>query len=210
ETEKVSFIEKEMSSRYSERLFKDEASIKRLVEKKPSLAKRIWEFIKDLIARLKGESKELRTLRQAEKLFAKALESAETEVRTEIDTEVKYALAEKEKAKQPETKEMAFKEKTRETALQVEGTEVKSKQIQTLKKKQLDEVLKTNPMTDDYHVGIRTLEDVKTFGEVLNDKESFEWGDFSREQAKEAFKKGTITVYSSKDIKNGTFVSTSY
>lgn len=110
ETEKVSFIEKEMSSRYSERLFKDEASIKRLVEKKPSLAKRIWEFIKDLIARLKGESKELRTLRQAEKLFAKALESAETEVRTEIDTEVKYALAEKEKAKQPETKEMAFKE----------------------------------------------------------------------------------------------------
>ncbi len=210
ETEKVSFIEKEMSSRYSERLFKDEASIKRLVEKKPSLAKRIWEFIKDLIARLKGESKELRTLRQAEKLFAKALESAETEVRTEIDTEVKYALAEKEKAKQPETKEMAFKEKTRETALQVEGTEVKSKQIQTLKKKQLDEILKTNPMTDDYHVGIRTLEDVKTFGEVLNDKESFEWGDFSREQAKEAFKKGTITVYSSKDIKNGTFVSTSY
>ncbi len=210
ETEKVSFIEKEMSSRYSERLFKDEASIKRLVEKKPSLAKRIWEFIKDLIARLKGESKELRTLRQAEKLFAKALESAETEVRTEIDTEVKYALAEKEKAKQPETKEMAFKEKTRETALQVEGTEVKSKQIQTLKKKQLDEVLKTNPMTDDYHVGIRTLEDVKTFGEVLNDKESFEWGDFSREQAKEAFKKGKITVYSSKDIKNGTFVSTSY
>lgn len=110
ETEKVSFIEKEMSSRYSERLFKDEASIKRLVEKKPSLAKRIWEFIKDLIARLKGESKELRTLRQAEKLFAKALESAETEVRTEIDTEVKYALAEEEKAKQPETKEMAFKE----------------------------------------------------------------------------------------------------
>ena len=184
ETEKVSFIEKEMSSRYSERLFKDEASIKRLVEKKPSLAKRIWEFIKDLIARLKGESKELRTLRQAEKLFAKALESAETEVRTEIDTEVKYALE--------------------------DGTEVKSKQIQTLKKKQLDEVLKTNPMTDDYHVGIRTLEDVKTFGEVLNDKESFEWGDFSREQAKEAFKKGTITVYSSKDIKNGTFVSTSY
>ena len=65
-------------------------------------------------------------------------------------------------------------------------------------------------MTDDYHVGIRTLEDVKTFGEVLNDEESFEWGDFSREQAKEAFKKGTITVYSSKDIKNGTFVSTSY
>ena len=110
ETEKVSFIEKEMSSRYSERLFKDEASIKRLVEKKPSLAKRIWEFIKDLIARLKGESKELRTLRQAEKLFAKALESAETEVRTEIDTEAIYALAEKEKAKQPETKEMAFKE----------------------------------------------------------------------------------------------------
>jgi hypothetical protein len=210
ETEKVSFIEKEMSSRYSERLFKDEASIKRLVEKKPSLAKRIWEFIKDLIARLKGESKELRTLRQAEKLFAKALESAETEVRTEIDTEVTYALAEKEKAKQPETKEMAFKEKTRETALQVEGTEVKSKQIQTLKKKQLEEVLKTNPMTDDYHVGIRTLEDIKTFGEVLNDEESFEWGDFSREQAKEAFKKGTITVYSSKDIKNGTFVSTSY
>ena len=53
-------------------------------------------------------------------------------------------------------------------------------------------------MTDDYHVGIRMEKHLQ----VLNDEV---WGDFS-EQAKEALKKG-ITVYSSKDIKNGTFVS---
>jgi hypothetical protein len=78
-----------------------------------------------------------------------------------------------------------------------------------IKTKQLEIIQKTNPMQDDYHVGIRSIEDIKTFDETINDDESFVWGDFSQEDAKNALNKGTVTVYSSKPIENGNFVSTS-
>jgi hypothetical protein len=77
------------------------------------------------------------------------------------------------------------------------------------KGKQLEIIKKTNPMLDDYHVGIRNVEDIKAFNEVLNDEDSFVWGDFTREDAKKALKEGKITVYSSYPINQGTFVSTS-
>lgn len=78
------------------------------------------------------------------------------------------------------------------------------------KGKQLEIIKSTNPMLDDYHVGIRNIEDIKTFDEVINDDgESFAWGDFSKEDAEKALKDGKVTVYSSYPIKQGTFVSTS-
>ena len=58
------------------------------------------------------------------------------------------------------------------------------------------------------------IDDIRTWEEVLklNDEREgqFVWGDFSRVDAEQAFKDGTITVYSSYPIKNGVFVSTSY
>lgn len=89
---------------------------------------------------------------------------------------------------------------------QTENVEV---QDTSNKGKQLEIIKKTNPMLDDYHVGIRTVEDIKTFDEVINDKESFAWGDFSKEDAEKALKTGRITIYSSYPIEQGTFVSTS-
>lgn len=77
------------------------------------------------------------------------------------------------------------------------------------KKKQLEVINEFNPMGDDYHVGIRKIDDIKTFDEVIDDDESFVWGDFSREDAKKALVKGKITIYSSKPINQGSFVSTS-
>lgn len=78
------------------------------------------------------------------------------------------------------------------------------------KRAQYNIIQKTNPMWDDYHLGIRSPKDIKTFQEVVNEGEGFEWGDFDLDDAKKALKKGTIRVYSSYAIKNGTFVSTSY
>lgn len=68
----------------------------------------------------------------------------------------------------------------------------------------------TNPMFNDTSLGIRSPKDIKTFAEVVDDPESFVWGDFSREDARKALKRGTVRVYSSYPIKNGVFVSTSY
>ena len=78
-----------------------------------------------------------------------------------------------------------------------------------LKDKQLKIILENNPMRDSYHTGIRDISDIKTFAEVIDDDESFVYGDFSREDAKKALEKGKITVYSSKPISQGGFVSTS-
>lgn len=85
----------------------------------------------------------------------------------------------------------------------------KSLNTEDYKKEQLKVIQESNPMSDDYHVGIRKLEDIKTFEEAMKDDESFYWGDFSREDAENALKKGTVTIYSSKPIEKGVFVSTS-
>lgn len=79
----------------------------------------------------------------------------------------------------------------------------------SLAQKQFDIIQKNNLMTDDYHVGIRNINDIKTFKEAMQDDESFYYGDFSREDAQKALEKGTIMVYSSKPIEQGGFVSTS-
>jgi len=85
--------------------------------------------------------------------------------------------------------------------------------INSLKEKQNEIIQKTNPMLDEYHVGIRNTNDIRTWEEVLkldDDIEGqFAWGDYTREEAEEALKNNKITIYSSNPIKNGTFISTS-
>lgn len=83
-------------------------------------------------------------------------------------------------------------------------------QTEKIKVKQFDIIQKTNPMRDEEHVGIRSVDDIKTWEEAMQDDESFYWGDFEREDAEKALKRGIIKIYSSYPIKNGVFVSTSY
>lgn len=77
------------------------------------------------------------------------------------------------------------------------------------KQEQMDIINETNPMRDDYHTGIRNVNDIKTWDEAIEDEESFTYGDFSKEDAIKAKETGKITVYSSKPISAGGFVSTS-
>ena len=77
------------------------------------------------------------------------------------------------------------------------------------KQKQFDIINKSNPMTDDYHTGIRSVNDIKTFEEAMKDSESFVYGDFDINDAQKALENGKVTVYSSKPIEQGGFVSTS-
>lgn len=94
--------------------------------------------------------------------------------------------------------------------INLKQTETTKVQDTSHKGKQLEIIKNINPLLDDYHTGIRNIEDIKTFDEVINDDgESFAWGDFSREDAERALKDGKVTVYSSYPIKQGTFVSTS-
>ena len=87
----------------------------------------------------------------------------------------------------------------------------------SLKQKQLEIIQNNNPVQDDYHTWIRTIDDIKTFEETLEDvdyKEYYEAGEafdetYSADIAKEALSTGKITVYSSYPIEQGIFVSPS-
>lgn len=88
------------------------------------------------------------------------------------------------------------------------------------KQAQLNIILKTNPMLDDYHTGIRKVEDIKTLGESVEEARSEaekygddEWSaypDITNDMLQNALETGEITIYSSKPIKNGVFVTPSY
>ena len=81
------------------------------------------------------------------------------------------------------------------------------------KHKQFTIVTGENAMRDDIHTGIRSEEDIRTFEEALED-DGIAVGDgvtpdYTAEMIREAKESGTITVYSSKPIKAGGFVTPS-
>ena len=71
----------------------------------------------------------------------------------------------------------------------------------------------SNAAEDDYHTWIRSADEIKTFDEALRDPEWADYDsfdpDYTAAMAREALKSGTITVYSSKRIGKGTFVTPS-
>ena len=87
---------------------------------------------------------------------------------------------------------------------------LKTFKVKAFKEKQFEIIKQNNHMTDDYHVGIRTIRDIKSFEEAMKDDESFCYGDFRKEDAERAIREGKITIYSSKPIEQGGFVTTSY
>lgn len=75
------------------------------------------------------------------------------------------------------------------------------------KQAQLDIIKATNPMKDDIHTGVRSVVDIKTFKEAMDDFSGTP--DFTKEMAEKSLKNETITVYSSKPIEQGSFVTPS-
>ena len=100
-----------------------------------------------------------------------------------------------------------------------EGTGVLFRKDGDVKQQQLDIINASNPMTDDYHTGIRSVDDIKTWDEaVAQARQEAEQGgwtelaayqDITNEMVNEAQESGRITVYSSYPIENGVFVTPS-
>ena len=85
--------------------------------------------------------------------------------------------------------------------------------IESLKEQQNNIIQQNNSMRDDYHTGIRGIEDIYTFEEALENGEYEEGEDFTPDytwrMAQRAVSSGKITVYSSYPIKQGVFVTPS-
>ena len=70
----------------------------------------------------------------------------------------------------------------------------------------------TNPMHDDIHTGIRSVDDILTAKEAFGtkvDEDSYAYPDFTEADGKAALKNGEVTIYSSYPIAPGVFVTPS-
>lgn len=77
------------------------------------------------------------------------------------------------------------------------------------KSEQLSLILKVNPAEDDYHTWIRDESDILTFSEAF-DGEAYDVApDFTEQDVQNAMDTGRVTIYSSKPIVNGNFISPS-
>ena len=94
------------------------------------------------------------------------------------------------------------------TDLWIASTQNIADESQGIKGKQFEILQNSNPMTDDIHTGIRSADEIKTFGEAWNQEQSTT-PDFTEADAQRALETGKITVYSSNPIENGTFVTPS-
>ncbi|MBQ9719464.1 MAG: hypothetical protein IJV64_02095, partial [Oscillospiraceae bacterium] len=75
---------------------------------------------------------------------------------------------------------------------------------------QLRLVTAVNPMEDTYHTGIRSIDDIKTFAEAVDEGEGIDsYPDFTEDDALGALERGRAVVYSSYPIAPGVFVSMS-
>ena len=77
------------------------------------------------------------------------------------------------------------------------------------KEQQLEIINATNPMQDDVHTGIRSVEDIHTLAETMSGELLVTTNDWSEEDIQKAIDTNKVTLYSSKPIKNGVFVTPS-
>lgn len=83
----------------------------------------------------------------------------------------------------------------------------------SFKEKQLKIIQNSNPVADDYHTWIRSVDDIKTLEETLQDSDWTDYDEFNpdltKQDIEDAINSGTIMVYSSYPIEQGIFVSPS-
>ncbi|MBO5368423.1 hypothetical protein J6A32_07335 [Methanocorpusculum sp.] len=78
------------------------------------------------------------------------------------------------------------------------------------KRAQLRIIQMYNPMTDDYHTGIRTVDDILSWRDVFEDTKNWvTYPDWDEEDIKRVLNERSVTIYSSYPIKNGVFVTPS-
>lgn len=106
-----------------------------------------------------------------------------------------------------ETPKEEVKADTKAEVEQAAGTKP-VEEVDKHKEEQLDIINKSNPMHDEYHTGVRNVDDIKTLDEAVKEDGVYA-PDYTEEDAKNAVKSGEITVYSSKPIENGVFVTPS-
>lgn len=115
--------------------------------------------------------------------------------------------------KEQETQKGENKPKVRPQPKKTENQPMKKigHKVTEHKEKQFEIIKENNPMLDTYHQGIREPSDIMDIEEAFNpnDIDNYAYPDFTKEDGKKALESGYVTIYSSKPIEQGTFVSPS-
>ena len=135
------YIDTEVISHFSERLFSDQESINQLVKDNRSLAKKIYEFIKGLIAKISGNTTEKAQLQKIEQMYKKALEEDSATAKKEV---VKKDTVSKDKALEKEM-ESAFLEELEEDYKEEQTIKAELEKEVVEPKKVVKEVKKEKP-----------------------------------------------------------------
>lgn len=150
--------------------------------------------------------------------FINSLSTEKPNVFKRIYNEIKYlckiATAGSKEARELEKVKRAFDKAYKESAntKTKADTNTKHSLSDNHKEKQLDIINKYHPKADwDYQTWITSVDDIKTFAETVEDESNYATTpDFTDDDVAKALKTGIVKVYSSHDIRNGTFVTPSY
>lgn len=164
-----------------------------------------WEYWKEKFGLEEPKVKTEEDMRPLEEPKA---DSEPIEPADEKPTEQPKEPKAEEKPVEAETPKEEAKADTKTEVDQAAGTEP-VEEVDKHKEKQLDIINKSNPMHDEYHTGVRNVDDIKTFEEAVSDSDAPFTPDYTKENAESALKAGEITVYSSKPIEDGVFVTPS-
>jgi ribosomal protein S18 acetylase RimI-like enzyme len=190
-----------------------ENSIRQLEEQGQTLTKKqkqnIEDTIKnDIIRRRNAQIPTQEDLAQVEgTVEAQAIEEQSLDEIIPVETQVEDTLQETQQISEE------LNEATNAQQITEEVSQEQATPDNTIKQKQLEIIQKNNPMTDDYHTGVRSVEDIKTYSEAVQEELDGEaqdlTPDFKKADLEKALETGKMTVYSSYPIEQGVFVTPS-
>lgn len=169
------------------------------------------------ISEIKSQIKEYQTLQDnnklnpSQQLYLERLENKLTTLQKQLQNE------NEDSSRIPTVNDIVEQERTKSNSSNINLPPVKTDGNFNLKEAQNKIIQESNPVEDELHTWIRSVNDIKTFEETLEDsdyKEYYEAGKdfdetYSADMARKALETGKITVYSSYPIKQGIFVTPS-
>jgi HK97 family phage portal protein len=161
-----------------------------------------------------GNSDEQKIKELEEQLSKTSRFGAGAEKRKQLQEQIDELKAKNKKPDEDEPKEKKPEANKPSENKESNPTPTKKENPVTPEKEEQYKIIKeNNAMTDDYHTGIRKPSDIKSpteaFKTSVSDDDDFLYPDFTKADAQKALDSGKITVYSSKPIDQGGFVSPS-
>ena len=145
-----------------------------------------WDYWKEKFGL---EEPKAKTEKEVQSVEEPKADSEPIEPADEKPTEQPKEPKAEEKPVEVETPKEEANADTKAEVEQAAGTKP-VEEVDKHKEEQLDIINKSNPMHDEYHTGVRNVDDIKTFEEAVSDSDAPFTPDYTKEDAESALKAG--------------------